>query len=89
MSSSASDRLVRSGISAAGTGRALLVLGVIITAASFLALLVILGLYFTGADPHPALYFTALWGFPVGFTLMIVHVLYAMSRRRRRRAAIG
>lgn len=89
MSSSASGRTAGSRITAAGTGRALLMLGVLITAASFLALLVILGVYFAGADPHPALYFTALWGFPVGFTLMVIHVLYAMSRRRRRRAAIG
>lgn len=89
MSSSASGRTDGSRISAAGTGRALLMLGVLITAASFLALLLILGLYFAGAEPHPVLYFTSLWGFPVGFTLMVIHVLYAMSRRRRRRAAIG
>lgn len=67
----------------------MLLAGVAITAASFLALLAILGLYFAGADPHPSLYFTALWGFPVGFTLMIVYMLMAMSRRRRRRTALG
>lgn len=71
------------------SARALLLTGVVVTAASFLALLAILGLYFAGTDPHPALYFTALWGFPVGFTLMIVYMLLAMSRRRRRRAALG
>lgn len=71
------------------SAHALLLTGVVITAASFLALLAILGLYFAGTDPHPALYFTALWGFPVGFTLMIVYMLLAMSRRRRRRAALG
>lgn len=71
------------------SARALLLAGVAITAASLLALLAILGLYFAGTDPHPALYFTALWGFPVGFTLMIVYMLLAMSRRRRRRAALG
>ena len=71
------------------SARAMLLAGVAITAASFLALLAILGLYFAEADPHPSLYFTALWGFPVGFTLMIVYMLMAMSRRRRRRTALG
>ncbi|GAA1182899.1 MULTISPECIES: hypothetical protein [Nesterenkonia] len=66
--------------------RAVLFLGVAITAAAFVALALILGLYFAQADPHPALYFTALWGFPLGFALMIAHVLQAMGRRRRRRA---
>ncbi|GAA1454945.1 hypothetical protein ACFP47_12160 [Nesterenkonia lacusekhoensis] len=71
------------------SARALLLAGVAITAASLLALVAILGLYFAEADPHPGLYFTALWGFPLGFTLMIAYMLMAMSRRRRRRTALG
>ena len=71
------------------SARALLLAGVAITAASLLALVAILGLYFAEADPPPGLYFTALWGFPLGFTLMIAYMLMAMSRRRRRRTALG
>ncbi|GAB3190778.1 hypothetical protein [Nesterenkonia suensis] len=72
---------------APASARAVLFLGVAITAAAFVALVLILGLYFAEADPHPALYFTALWGFPLGFVLMITSVLQAMGRRRRRAAA--
>ncbi|GAA3059042.1 MULTISPECIES: hypothetical protein [Actinomycetes] len=72
--------------SAPAASRAVLLLGVIITAASAVALALILGLYFADAEPHPGLYFTALWGFPLGFTLMVVHLLESMRRRRRRAA---
>lgn len=66
--------------------RAALVLGVAITAISFVALLVILGLYFAQIVPHAALYWVALWGFPVGFALMCTYVLLSLGRRRRVRA---
>lgn len=73
--------------SAPAASRAVLLSGVTVTALAALALAVILGLYFAEADPHPGLYAAALWGFPLGFVLMIVYVLQAMARRRRRRAA--
>lgn len=72
---------------ARAAARAVLFLGVAITAVALVALGLILGLYFAEVEPHPALYFTALWGFPLGFALMVVHMLQAMGRRRRRRAA--
>lgn len=69
--------------------RSVLFLGAAITGAAFVALAAILLMYFIDADGHPALFFISLWGFPLGFALMIVYVLHAMSRRRRRRAALG
>ncbi|NLS09938.1 hypothetical protein HGQ17_07970 [Nesterenkonia sp. MY13] len=63
--------------------RAILVLGVIATAVSFAALLVILGMYFTPSDAHPALYGTALWGFPVAFVLMCTYMMLSLGRRRQ------
>lgn len=73
--------------SAAGPiSRAALVAAVTVTAASFAALLVILGIYFAQGTPHPGLYWTALWGFPLGFALMCVYVVLSLGRRRRLRA---
>ncbi|GAA1808760.1 hypothetical protein [Nesterenkonia flava] len=63
--------------------RLCLILGVVVTAASFVALLVILGFYFAGSSQHPQLFGTALWGFPVGFTLMCLYVIFSLGRRRR------
>lgn len=63
--------------------RSVLRVGVVLTALSFVALLVILGLYFAEIDPHPGLYWTTLWGFPLGFALMCTYVLTAVARRRR------
>ncbi|NDK32740.1 hypothetical protein [Nesterenkonia haasae] len=62
--------------------RASLVLGVIISAASFIALIAILGFYFAGTVPHPGFYWAALWGFPIGFVLMCVYLLINLGRRR-------
>ncbi|WP_150461949.1 hypothetical protein [Nesterenkonia ebinurensis] len=63
--------------------RTSLLLGVSITAASFAALLIILGLYFAEAIPHPGLYWAALWGFPVGFALMCLYLVANLKARRR------
>lgn len=60
-----------------------LLLGVAVTAVSFTALLIILGLYFAEARPHPGLYWAALWGFPVGFALMCGYLLATLRTRRR------
>ncbi|TLP98274.1 hypothetical protein FEF26_05640 [Nesterenkonia salmonea] len=62
--------------------RASLILGVIITGASFLSLITILGFYFAGTVPHSGLYWAALWGFPLGFVLMCVYLLINLGRRR-------
>lgn len=67
--------------------RAVLILGVVITAASFIALLLIIGLYFAQITPHASLYWTALWGFPAGFALMCTYMLITVARRRRRQLA--
>ncbi|MGJ9373106.1 hypothetical protein [Nesterenkonia sp. CF4.4] len=63
--------------------QALLWSGVVITALSGIALLVILSLYFMATDPHPAFYVAALWGFPLGFALLIAFLLLSVNRRRR------
>ncbi|WP_120003221.1 hypothetical protein [Nesterenkonia muleiensis] len=63
--------------------RASLILGVVITAVSFIALLVILGLYFADIIPHQSLYWATLWGFPAGFALMCLHLLLSLGRRRQ------
>lgn len=65
--------------------RAALVTAVIVTAASFAALLLILGIYFAQGTPHPGLYWTALWGFPLGFALMCLYMVLNLGRRRRLR----
>ena len=57
----------------------------VITAASFASLVLILGIYFAQGTPHPGLYWTALWGFPLGFALMCGYVLLSLGRRRRQR----
>ncbi|NYJ16043.1 hypothetical protein [Nesterenkonia sandarakina] len=64
-------------------GQALLWSGVVITALSGIALLVILSLYFMQADPHPVFYGLALWGFPLGFALLVGFLLFSVNRRRR------
>jgi uncharacterized RDD family membrane protein YckC len=63
--------------------RVLLWSGGVITAAAAIALLVILALYFVQQDPPTGFYFTALWGFPLGFLLLIAYLLFSMNRRRR------
>ncbi|WP_300343594.1 hypothetical protein [Nesterenkonia sp.] len=63
--------------------RATLLVGVAVTASAFAALLVILGCYAAGSDPHPGLYWLTLWGFPAGFALMCLYVLLSVARRRR------
>lgn len=63
--------------------RVLLWSGAVITAAAAIALLVILALYFVQQDPPTGFYFTALWGFPLGFMLLIAYLLFSINRRRR------
>lgn len=65
--------------------RAALILGVIITAVSFAALLVVLALYFVETVPHASLYWLSLWGLPLGFVLMVSYVLLALRRRQHAR----
>lgn len=63
--------------------RVSLILGVVITALSFVALLVILGLYFADTTPAASLYWVTLWGFPVGFILMCAYLLLSIRGRRQ------
>lgn len=63
--------------------RTSLLLGVAVTAVSFAALLIILGLYFADTTPHPGLYWAVLWGFPAGFVLMCGYLLATLKTRRR------
>ena len=63
--------------------RTVLYLAVAITAAAVISVMVILGVYFGEGTPHPALFWTALWGLPVGFFLMCGYVVLGLRRRRR------
>ncbi|GAA4839795.1 hypothetical protein [Garicola koreensis] len=72
----------------APASRAVLFLAVASTAAAVVSVLLILGIYFAGVTPHPALFGTALWGLPVGFVLLCGYVVLDMRRRRRLRAQI-
>jgi hypothetical protein len=62
--------------------RASLILGVCVTALSFIALIAILVFYFSGMVPHAGLYWAALWGFPAGFVLMCLYIMLSLGRRR-------
>lgn len=83
--SSASGPSAEQPAAAGPISRTVLVIAVAVTAASFAALLLILGIYFAQGTPHPGLYWTALWGFPLGFSLMCVYVVLSVGRRRRLR----
>lgn len=83
--SSASGSPAAQPAAAGPLSRAALILAVAVTAASFAALVLILGIYFAQGTPHPGLYWTALWGFPLGFSLMCVYVVLSLGRRRRLR----
>lgn len=65
--------------------RAVLVVGVLVTAVSGLALIGVLASYFAGAAPAflPALYALSLFGLPLGFTLMVLYVVLSAVRRSR------
>lgn len=65
--------------------RATLFVAVAITAAAVASVLLILGVYFAGGSPHPALFWAALWGLPAGFVLMCGYVGLDLRRRRRLR----
>lgn len=58
--------------------------GVAITAVSLLALVVMLFLYFQDQDPAPVLSWLGLFGLPIGFGLLMVHVITSAILRRRR-----
>lgn len=60
-----------------------LALGVTVTAVSFIALLGLLAAYFFSWPAVPALYALALFGLPVGFALMVLHVVLGAVRRSR------
>lgn len=60
-----------------------LVLGVTVTAVSFVALLGLLAAYFFSWPAVPALYALAMFGLPVGFSLMLLHVVLGAVRRAR------
>ncbi|WP_261625059.1 hypothetical protein [Nesterenkonia marinintestina] len=62
--------------------RGILLLGTVLTAAAFVSLVMILGAYFLSVEANPTFYFLALWGFPAGFALMLVHMVLSMRRRR-------
>lgn len=63
-------------------GRGLvLVLGVAVTAVSALALVALLVAYFLAWPASPALFALALFGLPVGFGLMLLHVVLGAVRR--------
>ncbi|WP_146340815.1 hypothetical protein [Nesterenkonia sp. NBAIMH1] len=65
--------------------RGVLILGVAVTAVSFVALLLVLVLYFADTVPHASLYWLSLWGLPIGFVLMLSYVLLALRRRQHAR----
>lgn len=67
--------------------RVILFAGGVITAVASIALLTILVFYFADLTPHSWVYFAALWGFPAGFSLMILHMLLSIRGRRRRRVS--
>lgn len=60
-----------------------LVLGVAVTAVSALALVALLVAYFLAWPASPALFALALFGLPVGFGLMLLHVVLGAVRRSR------
>ena len=66
--------------------RGILLLGTVLTAAALVSLVTILGAYFLSLDASPTFYFVALWGFPVGFALMLVHMVLSMRHRRTARS---
>lgn len=61
----------------------LLWVGVAITLVSFVATLALLVVYFVGTAQLPALFWLALFAFPVGFTLILLYLVIAALRRRR------
>ena len=64
-------------------GRALLTAGAVVTLASALSLVGVLVAYFLTWPVPPALLRVALFGLPVGFLLLIAHlVLSAVARSR-------
>lgn len=50
---------------------------------SGLALVAILVMYFLQIPPHPAVYAVGLWGLPLGFVLLLAHLMLSAGRRRR------
>ena len=60
-----------------------LVAGVAVTAVSALALVALLAAYFLSWPASPALFALALFGLPVGFGLMLLHVVLGAVRRAR------
>lgn len=62
--------------------RGVLLLGVCLTAAAFVSLVVILGAYFLSTTADPTFYALALWGFPAGFALLMLHMVLSARRRR-------
>ena len=54
-----------------------------VTAVSFVALLGLLAAYFFSWPAVPALYALAMFGLPVGFSLMLLHVVLSAVRRSR------
>lgn len=63
--------------------RVLLWGGVVVTLASFVATLALLVVYFVGSTQLPALFWLALFAFPVGFALILVYLVAAALLRRR------
>lgn len=60
-----------------------LVVGVLLTAVSLIALVWLLVGYFAGAVSHAALYGLSLFGMPAGFALLLLYVILAAIRRSR------
>ncbi|WBL19110.1 hypothetical protein [Citricoccus sp. NR2] len=61
----------------------LLWVGVVMTLASFVATVALLVVYFVGTAQLPALFWLALFAFPIGFTLILLYLVIAALRRRR------
>ncbi|MBE1515303.1 cell division protein CrgA [Nesterenkonia halotolerans] len=57
--------------------------GTVVAGVSGLALVAILVMYFLQNQPHPAVYAVGLWGLPLGFVLMLAHLMLSAGRRRR------
>lgn len=60
-----------------------LVVGVLLTVISLIALAWLLAAYFSGVSSHPTLYALSLFGMPTGFALLLLYVILAAIRRSR------
>ncbi|AXR74097.1 MULTISPECIES: hypothetical protein [Auritidibacter] len=61
-----------------------LCIGVVLVVASFISLVAIVVVYFTDIHEPPFLFFMGLYGFPIGFILVLVYLVGMIVLRRNR-----